>query len=92
MAKAIIFLGTPHRGADAATWANCVAQAFEALQMGNSTERGLLSDIRRNSEILRQISQQFVERGYSLRMKTFYETKKSDSVNCLVYFRSGKGL
>ena len=92
MAKAIIFLGTPHRGTDAATWANCVAQAFEALQTGTSTDRSLLSDIRRNSEILRQISQQFVERGSTLRMKTFYETKVSDSVNCLVYIRSGKGL
>ena len=88
MAKAIVFLGTPHRGADAATWANFVALAFRALQMGTSTNslRSLHSDLRKDSEILRQISQQFVERGSTLRMKTFYETNKSDYMNCLVYY------
>ena len=86
MAKGIIFLGTPHRGTDTATWANFVAQAFGALQMGTTTNRSLLSDLTKNSEILRQISQQFVERGSSVRMKTFYETKKSDYLNCLVCF------
>ena len=92
MAKAIVFLGTPHRGADTATWANFVAQASGALQMGATTNRSLLSDLTKNSEILRQVSQQFVERGSTLRMKTFYETKKSDYMNCLVYFHPGIGL
>ena len=92
MAKGIIFLGTPHRGSDTATWANFVAQAFGALQMGTTTNRSLLSDLTKNSEILSQISQQFVERGSMVRMKTFYETKKSDYLNCLVYFLSSLDL
>jgi hypothetical protein len=86
MAKAVIFMGTPHRGADAASWANFAAQALKALQMGTATNRSLLSDLRKNSETLRQISQQFVERGSTLKMKTFYKTNKLDYMNCLVYF------
>ena len=83
MAKGVIFMGTPHRGANAASWATFAAQVLNALGMG--TNPYLLSDIRKNSETLRQISQQFVERGYTLVMKTFYETIIMDDMNCLVY-------
>ena len=86
MVKAIVFMGTPHRGADAASWANFAARAFRTLQMSTATNPSLLSDLKRNSETLRQISQQFVERGSAIKMKTFYETIKSDYVGCLVCF------
>jgi hypothetical protein len=86
MARGVIFMGTPHRGADAASWANFVAQALKALQMGTAANRSLLSDLKKNSEALRQISQQFVERGSTLKIKTFYETNKFDYMSCLVCF------
>jgi hypothetical protein len=86
MAKAVIFMGTPHRGSDAASWANFATHALEALQLGTTTNTNLLSDLKQNSETLRQISQQFVERGSKLKMKTFYETNKLDHMDCLVYF------
>ena len=88
MAKAVIFMGTPHHGADAAAWANFAAQALRALQMGTATNTNLLSDLQKNSKTLAQISQQFVERGSSLKIKTFYETNKMDYMNCLVFFLS----
>ena len=84
MVKAIVFIGTPHRGAGVASWANCAAQAFRALQMSTTINPSFLSDLRRNSGTLKQISQQFVERGSAIKMKSFYETIKSDYVNCLV--------
>ena len=86
MAKAVIFMGTPHRGADAAAWADFAAQALRALQMGTGTNTSLVSDLRKNSKTLSQISQQFVERGSALKIKTFYEGKKMDYMNCLVFF------
>ena len=92
MVKAVIFMGTPHHGADVATWANFAARAFRALQMSTATNTSLLSDLRGNSATLKQISQQFVERGSAIKMKTFYETKKLDSMNCLVYFPWKKGF
>ena len=86
MVKAIVFMGTPHRGADVASWANLAARAFSTLQMSAATNTRLLSDLKRNSGTLMQISQQFVERGSAIRMKTFYETVKPDYANCLVCF------
>lgn len=86
MAKAVIFMGTPHGGSDAASWASFAAHALEALQIGITTNTSLLSDLKKNSETLRQISQQFVERGSKLMMKTFYETNKLAHMDCLVYF------
>ena len=86
MVKGIVFMGTPHRGADVASWANFAARALGTLQMSTATNTSLLSDLKRNSETLKQISQQFVERGSAIKMKTFYETIKSDFVGCLVCF------
>ena len=89
MAKAAIFMGTPHRGVETASWATFVARAFKALQTGTATNTNLLSDLEKNSGTLRQISQQFVERGSKLKMKTFYETEKTEKLgymDCLVYF------
>jgi len=84
MVKGVIFMGTPHRGADGAFWANFTARAYESL--GTATNSGMLSDLEKNSGTLGQISQQFVERGSTLKMKTFYETIKLDHMNGLVYY------
>ena len=92
MAKAIIFLGTPHRGTDAASWGNFAAQVLKAVQMGTATNPSLLADLERNSETLGQISRQFVERGSTLVMKTFYETIKLNYMNRLVYIPWRVGL
>ena len=86
MVKAVIFMGTPHHGADVATWGNFAARALRALQMGTATNTSFLSDVEGNSRTLKEISQQFVERGSTIMVKTFYETRKLDSINCLVYF------
>ena len=92
MAKAAIFLGTPHRGAETAFWANFATRALKALQLGTATNTSLLSDLEKNSETLGHISQQFVERGSTLKMKTFYETEKLNNMDYLVYFPRTVGL
>ena len=84
MAKGVIFMGTPHRGADVAFWASFTARAFEAL--GTAAKSAMLSDLQKNSGTLGQISQQFVERGSTLKMKTFYERIKLDHMDHLVYY------
>ena len=78
-------MGTPHRGASAASWGDFVARALQALQMNTATNRNLLSDLEKNSEALWQISQQFVERASTLTIRTFYEINKLDYMSCLVY-------
>jgi len=84
MSKGVIFMGTPHRGADAASWASIVARALGALQMGTGTNKNLLSDLQRNSGALWQISQQFVERASTLKIRTFYEVNKLDYMSSLI--------
>jgi len=84
MAKGVIFMGTPHRGADAASWANFVARALGAAQMGTATNTNLLSALKKNSEVLREITKQFTERAPTLRIKTFYEVDKLDYMSSLV--------
>ena len=81
-------MGTPHRGADAASWTNFVARALRT----GTPNISLLSDVRKSSETLRQISQQFVEHGSTIKIKTFYETEKLRYMNSLVYFLGQKGF
>ena len=83
MAKGIVFMGTPHRGTNRSSWVNFASRVLQSLHDGATSSR-ILSDLERNSETLRQISQQFVERGSTLKIKTFYETMASGFVNCLV--------
>ena len=85
-------MGTPHRGVETASWAAFAAWALRALQMGTATNANLFSDFKKNLETLRWISQQFVGRGSTLKMKTFYETEKLDYMDCLVYFLRTIGL
>ena len=92
MAKAVIFMGTPHRGTDLAALANFAARALRAFQMGVATNTSLLSDLRKNSKTLTQISKQFVERGSTLEIRTFYETERMDYMNRLVFFLSKTAL
>ena len=92
MVKAVIFMGTPHHGADVVAWANFTAWALKTLQMSTATNTNFLSDFKGNSETLRQISQQFVERGSTIQMKSFYETRKLDYLNSVVYFPWKKGF
>ena len=83
-------MGTPHRGADGAFWANFTARALESL--GTAANSGMLSDLQKNSGTLGQISQQFVERGSTLQMKTFYEIIKLDYMDRLVYYLWAIGI
>ena len=62
MAKAVIFMGTPHCGVETVSWATFAARALKALQMGTVANTDLLSDPENNSEGLRQVSKQFAKR------------------------------
>ena len=85
MSKGIVFMGTPHHGADAASYGNFAARALKAIQMGTATNRNLISDLKKNSPALWQITQQFVERASTLMIKTFYELNKLGYMNSLVF-------
>ncbi|KAL8654315.1 MAG: hypothetical protein Q9226_003490 [Calogaya cf. arnoldii] len=82
--QGVMFLGTPHRGSDVAYWMGFVARAFQTAQLGTGTNSKLLEALEKNSSTLSNISQEFVERGAGLKIRTFYETEKMDYMNSLV--------
>ena len=83
--KGIAFLGTPHRGSDGAWWGSIVANIVKDLSIGTSTNPRLLSDLKKDSSSLGNISSQFVHRTKGVRIYTFYETKKTGSVVVHLY-------
>lgn len=78
--QAIAFLGVPHRGADAAWWFSFAASSLKGATLGASTHTALVKDLQKASPTLATISKQFVERGQSLRIYTFYETRRLSGI------------
>jgi triacylglycerol esterase/lipase EstA (alpha/beta hydrolase family) len=78
--KAIAFLGVPHRGADAAWWATFAANSLKGATLGMTTHTALVKDLEKASPTLATISKQFVDRGKSLKIYTFYETRKLSGI------------
>jgi len=71
--KALVFLGVPHRGADAAWWADTAASFLKAASLNTATSSTIISDLKKNSPTLMSISKQFVDRSKDLKIYTFYE-------------------
>ena len=69
-----VFFGVPHRGAETAYWANFGANVIKVAFFGR-TNTNFVAALQRNSRTFADISQQFVERGASLMIRTFYETE-----------------
>ncbi|PMD42291.1 hypothetical protein L207DRAFT_485775 [Hyaloscypha variabilis F] len=78
--KGIAFLGVPHRGSDAAWWFSFAASSLKGATLGMSTHTVLVKDLQKASPALATISKQFVERGRSLQIYTFYETRKLSGI------------
>ncbi|KAE9369693.1 hypothetical protein N431DRAFT_547106 [Stipitochalara longipes BDJ] len=78
--KAIAFLGVPHRGSDAAWWFSFAASSLKGATLGMSTHTTLVKDLQKASPALAIISKQFLDRGKSLKIYTFYETRKLSGI------------
>ena len=78
-----VFLGIPHRGADVAYWANFPAKLLKYGLGGYGGNTAFPNASEKDSQTLRDISEQFVKRAAPLKIRTFYETEKLG--NLLVY-------
>ncbi|KAI9888001.1 MAG: hypothetical protein M1823_000122 [Watsoniomyces obsoletus] len=74
--KAAVFFGVPHRGADIAYWASLSVTLVNAVAMGSAINKAYLDALQRNSTVWCDISHSFVQRVPSLKIRTFYETRK----------------
>ena len=81
--KGVIFMATPHRGADIATWSKILGRLANIPLLGN-IRTDLLEDLRPKSELLMTISSDFVERGAGLSIFSIYERKLSPGLHELV--------
>lgn len=84
--KSVIFLGTPHRGSDIATWAKMLGKVSN-LFISDSVRIGLLNDLEPQSRVLKDIEDQFLQRTVGLQI--FYFLRKSQDeahqVSSMVY-------
>jgi hypothetical protein len=80
----VAFFGVPHRGSEVAYWGNFAANLLKMPLLGNTNTK-FVAALQKNSETFANISQQFIEHGSSLQIRTFYETKKA--YNQLVWDR-----
>jgi hypothetical protein len=69
----VVFLGTPHRGADIASWGDTLATCAAAFGLGPDTE--LLNILRKDSDRLREIFNDFavLSNDMGLHLICFYE-------------------
>ncbi|CAH0048541.1 unnamed protein product [Clonostachys solani] len=81
--KSVIFLGTPHRGSDIATWAKMLGK-ISNLFVSDSVRIGLIKDLEPQSQVLKDIEDQFLQRTIGLRIFTFYERVKTKHIKSLV--------
>jgi hypothetical protein len=79
----LVFMGTPHRGANAAKWASTLKGLLNIFGVGPSTD--LLTDLVRQSRTLMQINSDFVGRVPDIQqILSFYEMHKTKGLNALV--------
>jgi hypothetical protein len=75
--KAVLFLGTPHAGADLASMLSWVS-SIAYIATGGTTNKQLLDTLKSEGNDLLEISESFVERGESLvKIYSFFEQEKT---------------
>lgn len=80
----VVFMGTPHRGSRLASWATILANVTNSLTLGQGVRNDLLRELRRNSDLLKDVSRQFVHRAAPLKIWTFVEQRLERPLTVLV--------
>ncbi|KFY39182.1 hypothetical protein V495_06100 [Pseudogymnoascus sp. VKM F-4514 (FW-929)] len=83
--RGIIFMGTPHAGADLATWGITIAKLLGKVR---STNSAILGPLQRKSDVLIAIEQQFqkflLKPGVNIKIYCFFEEKEVVNVGLIV--------
>ncbi|RYO68363.1 hypothetical protein AA0116_g73 [Alternaria tenuissima] len=70
--KAIMFFGTPHQGADAATWAGYLSKIGRVIGVKNTE---VTAELQRWSNPLTELTKVFSENQENIAITTFYESR-----------------
>ncbi|KAI9155676.1 Ankyrin-3 [Paramyrothecium foliicola] len=77
-----VFLGTPHRGSDVAFWGDMLARVASVAFL--RPVRGLIKDLRNNSGLLMDVSEDFRSIANEYKIVSFYEADKVPRLNSVV--------
>lgn len=91
----IVFMGTPHSGANIAFWGSIAGKLLSMASLGTRTNKDLLSVLQTDSKFLGSVSEGFAWRNWELPILSFYELEKMPLLNCRVSIygsRSPHGL
>ena len=80
----VVFMGTPHSGADIAFWASLASRLFSFASLGTRTNKGLVKLLRKDSNFLGGLSLRFAVENPRLHILSFYELEKFPLLNCRV--------
>ncbi|KAH7129973.1 hypothetical protein B0J13DRAFT_627109 [Dactylonectria estremocensis] len=80
----IVFLGTPHRGSDLVPWAMLLSNLVGVASMGRSIRKELLRSLNKDSDMLMEISSQFLQRATLLKIMSFVEQQVESPLTTLV--------
>jgi hypothetical protein len=75
--KALVFFGTPHQGADVATWSTYLTNVSKAIGLRSST---VLKELERWSTTLLELNKLFSEQISELMVTTFFELEDTYGV------------
>lgn len=71
--RGIVFMGTPHRGSDLIPWSLMLVNIINHVLFKNKIRKALLRNLDSNSDMLTEISRQFLHRSSGLKIMTFTE-------------------
>jgi hypothetical protein len=77
--KGIIFMGTPHLGADVAAWGNFLGNIGNVVTFG-SFRTDLLKDLKSKSREFGEIAKAFVERAADLQIVSLFERRPTKGI------------
>lgn len=84
MVRGVAFFGTPHQGSKTANWGTIIANILNAASFELNMNTTLINNLEKQSGVLFEISESFVDRGKGLKITSFYETRKLGGTNFVV--------
>lgn len=88
----IVFMGTPHRGSDLASWGLILTSLVNTATLGTGINKELLKTLKADSDMLAGISRQFVHRATCLKIRTFTEQQVERPLTTLVSKTRERGI
>ncbi|KAI1405921.1 hypothetical protein F4819DRAFT_320439 [Hypoxylon fuscum] len=88
MVRGVAFFGTPHQGSKTANWGTIIANILNAASFELNMNTTLINNLEKQSGVLFEISESFVDRGKGLKITSFYETRKLGGTNFVVVPKS----